>query len=89
MTMIDELNASEVLALARFLEACRRLRGTSRWRTQFYECARRGSFLPFAGQADAQQLTRLVAARGALVVCLMTTDELLRAAREQSAAIAG
>lgn len=85
--MIDQLTANEVISLARFVEAYRRLRGTSNWRTQFYECVRRRNFLPYVTHTDAEVLTRMVAARGAVIVCLIRTREVLRAA--QSEAVAG
>lgn len=84
MKMIDQLSATEVLALARFLEACRRLRGSLKWRTQFYECARRGSLVPYVTKTDATYLARMVSAHGAIVVCLITTGEVLRAAQAEA-----
>lgn len=89
MAMINEFPAGEVLALARFIEACQRLRGTSRWRAPFCDCARRGSFRPYAAEEDAAQLRRLIKARGALVVCQMSTDEVRRCAAQVAEVLEG
>ena len=77
MKTIDRLTDSQVLALARFIEGCARIRSSSRWRTQFAECASRDSFLPFVSLADQGQLRELIHRRSEHVVfCLRTVDVL-------------
>lgn len=78
MAKINTLSTAETLALAHFIEACFRIRGSTHWRTEFCECARRNRFRPYATVDDAQRLRALVEQRGSLVVCQLKTSEVLR-----------
>ena len=81
MPTIDALTYSQLLALVRFIEACQRLRGSTHWRTIFYDCTTRGDFVPFARAEEAKRLRELVDEFGPLVVCYLKADDLMRAAR--------
>jgi hypothetical protein len=80
MLTIDALTTAQRLALARFIEAYLRLRGSMRWRTAFYECTRRGCFCPYATAEEAIHLMRLADDFGPLVVCQFKTADVRRAA---------
>lgn len=82
MQTIDALTAAQRLALARFIEAYRRLRGSMRWRTAFYECTRRGHFYPYATTEEAIHLIQLADDFGPLVVCQFRTVDVWRATHE-------
>jgi hypothetical protein len=79
---IHALTIAQRLALASFIEACLRLRGSMRWRTAFYECARRGHFCPYATTEEAIHLMQLADDFGPLVVCQFRTADVWRAAHE-------
>lgn len=81
MPTIDALTNLQVLALARFIEACLRLRGSMRWRAELYECARRSRFCPYATADEAEHLKQLVRAFGPLIGCYFRTTEVLEASR--------
>ena len=81
MPTIDALTSPQVLAVARFIEACQRLRGSMRWRAELYECARRSHFFPYATADEAQHLKELVRAFGPLIGCYFRTTEVLEASR--------
>jgi hypothetical protein len=78
MKAIDKLSDSQVLALARFIMGCARIRASSRWRAQFTDCARRGSYLPFVSPADQEQLRQLVGRHSAALVCSLRTSDLMQ-----------
>jgi len=80
MSTIDALTIPQRLALAHFIEAYLRLRGSMHWRTAFYECTRRGRFCPYASTEEAIQLVRLAHDFGPLIVCQFRTADVQRAA---------
>lgn len=84
MPTIDSLTSSQLLALVHFIEACLRLRGSSNWRTIFYDCVRRGHFFPFARTDEAECLRQLLDDFGPLVVCQLKTTALFRAAQKRT-----
>lgn len=75
MTTIDALTPAQRLALARFIETHLRLRGSTRWRTAFCECARRGHFYPYATTEETSHLMRLAHDFGPLIVCQFKTGD--------------
>lgn len=82
MPTVNSLTSSQLLALVRFIEACLRLRGSTQWRTIFYDCARRGHFSPFVRVEEAACLRELLENFGPLVVCLFKTSDVFRAAQK-------
>lgn len=74
MKAIDKLSDRHVLALARFVTACERIRGTRRWRAQLADCAQRSNYPPFATQTDATSLRELHIRRVAFPCSLKTQD---------------
>lgn len=81
MPTIEALTSAQRLALAHFIEACLRLRGSMHWRTAFNECVRRGRFCPYATTEETIQLVRLADDFGPLIVCQFRTADVQRAAR--------
>ncbi len=77
MKPLDRLTDAQVLALARFIAACARLRASTRWRTHFADCAARNHFLPFATLSDQQHLRELIHCRGDTIVCRLRTIEII------------
>ena len=82
MKAVDRLTDAQVLALARFIAGCARVRSSARWRTRFAECARRGHFLPYVALSDQQQLIELVRYQGESVVCGLRAIDILQAGNQ-------
>ena len=80
MPTIDALTVAQRVALAHFIEALLRLRGSMHWRTAFHECVRRGHFSPYATAEEGMHLMRLARDLGPFAVCYFQTAEVLRAA---------
>jgi hypothetical protein len=77
---VDALTTEQRLALAHFINAHLRLRGSLHWRTAFYECTRRGHFSPYAPVAEAMHLMQLAQDFGPLIGCYFRTADVQRAA---------
>lgn len=86
MTTIDALTSAQHLALARFIEAYLRLRGSTCWRVEFCECTRRRRFCPYVTAEDGVHLMRIADDFGPLVVCQFKTADVQRAAHYVTAA---
>ncbi len=82
MKAIDQLSDKHILALARFIAGCARIRTSTRWRSHFAECASRNSFVPFVTSSDQEHLRDLVSRRNATVVCCLRTAEVMQAANQ-------
>lgn len=82
MKAIDKLSDSQILALARFIKGCARVRASTRWRTQFSECAGRANYLPFVSPADQEHLRQLSTRRGLAFVCSLRTSDVMREGNE-------
>lgn len=80
MPTIDSLTHPQLLALMCFIEAGQRLRGSTHWRTTFYDCTRLGDFVPFAKAEEGKYLRELADEFGPLVVCYLKTADVMRAA---------
>lgn len=81
MPTVDALTTAQCLALAHFIDAHFRLRGSLRWRTAFYECTRRGHFSPYAPVEEAMHLMQLGHDFGPMIGCYFRTADVRRAAR--------
>lgn len=79
MQAIDRLTSSQIVALTSFIEGVQRIRDSVRWRTAFYECTRRGHFLPYVTAETAKELRDVVERFGPVVVCYLRTADVLRA----------
>jgi hypothetical protein len=85
MKSIDRLTDSQVLALARFITSCAQ-RGSSHWRTQFCECARRNNFGAFVTTQDQERLRSILHKHDRVLVCAMVTAQVLEAGNQVAAA---
>ena len=79
MKAIDCLKDAEVLALARFIAGCKRIRKTDRWRGQFAKCAEINHYAPFVNVQDARHLQQLHIRRGTTAVCALRSTEVTEA----------
>jgi hypothetical protein len=86
MKAIDRLSDRHVLALAKFIAGCARVRSSVRWRSNLTECARRNSFVPYSTVADQDHLREVLRRHGHPMVCGLRTSDVLLAANQVAAA---
>jgi hypothetical protein len=82
MKAIDRLSDRHVLALAKFIVGCIRVRQSRYWRSQLVAGVRRNSFVPFVQTAENDVLRDLFARHSESSVCGLPTNQILLAANE-------
>lgn len=82
MKAIDRLSDRQVLALAKFIVGCVRMRQSSHWRKHLASCAQRNTFMPFVETRENDVLRDLFAQHLEGYVWGRPTSEVLRVANE-------